>query len=313
MSESQHYIPQFYLREFADPETPNGYEPYVWVYEHESKRWKKKSPKNIASKLDFYSFIDQEGKRRDEIEKEGLSNIAGKTALIYRNKICTRQCLTIQERATIAEFVATMMTRVPKFHNLIDASMSEITTRIMEMYKARPDAAKKFKEEYERDIGKKLPEEFDESWLDPSRYKINTTKSFLLKTMVSLSEIAKIIFKMNWTFLHTNEDAWFITSDNPFSMRNSKSNSPWYGYGLMSQDIEVAIPLSRQICLLAIWKKGLWPHIDVPQLVVEELNHDRIEASDKFIISPQNDFIGSQFLHTEQKQQRHQCQTFTLQ
>ena len=45
MSESQHYIPQFYLREFTDPETPNGYEPYVWVYEHESKRWKKKSPK----------------------------------------------------------------------------------------------------------------------------------------------------------------------------------------------------------------------------------------------------------------------------
>ena len=58
MAESQHYIPQFYLREFTDPETPNGYEPYVWVYEHESKRWKKKSPKNIASKLDFYSFID---------------------------------------------------------------------------------------------------------------------------------------------------------------------------------------------------------------------------------------------------------------
>src|SRR3989304_9574492 len=116
--------------------------------------------------------------------------------------------------------------------------------------------------------------------------------------MVSLSEIAKIIFKMNWTFLHTNEDAWFMTSDNPFSMRNSKSNSPWYGYGLMSQDIEVAIPLSRQICLLATWKKGLWPHIDGPQLGVEDFNHDRIEASDKFIVSPQNDFIGSHFLHT---------------
>lgn len=85
MSESQHYIPQFYLREFTDPETPN---------EHESKKWKKKSPKNIASKPDFYSFVDQKGKRCDEIEK-WLSTIEGKTASIYRNKICTRQQLTI--------------------------------------------------------------------------------------------------------------------------------------------------------------------------------------------------------------------------
>lgn len=312
MAESQHYIPQFYLREFTDPETPNGHEPYVWVYEHESKKWKKKSPKNIASKPDFYSFVDQEDKRRDEIEK-GLSIIEGKTASIYRDKICTRQCLTIQERATIAEFIALMVTRVPSFHNRIDSSVCELTKILLEMYKARPEAAKKFKEEYERDIGKKLPDDFDESWFDHSRYKINASKSFILKMMVSLTEIAKIIFNMTWTFIHTTEKAWFITSDSPFNMRNPKSNSPWYGHGLMYQDIEVTIPLSRQICLLATWKKGLRPHIDVPQLVVEELNHDRIEASDKFIISPQNDFIGSQFLHTEQKQQRHPCQTFTVQ
>jgi hypothetical protein len=295
MTESQHYIPQFYLREFTDPETPNGYEPYVWKYEHESKKWKKKSPKNIASKPDFYSFVDQKGKRRDEIEK-GLSIIEGKTASIYRNKIYNGQYLSNQEKATIAEFIAFMVTRVPKFHNLIDSSVSELTTRMMEMYKTRPEAAKKFKEEYERDIGKKLPEEFDESRLDPSKYKINASKSFILKMMVSLTEIAKIIFNMSWTFLHTTGKAWFITSDNPFSMRNPKSNSPLYGHGLMSQDIEVTIPLSKQICLLATWKKGLWPHIDVPQLVVEELNHDRIAASDKYIISPRNDFIGSQYL-----------------
>ncbi|HHT9106748.1 MAG TPA: DUF4238 domain-containing protein [Candidatus Wujingus californicus] len=295
MMESQHYIPQFYLREFTDTETPNGYEPYVWRYEHESKKWKNKSPQNIALKPDFYSFVDQKGKRRDEIEK-GLSIIEGKTASIYRNKIYNRQYLSNQEKATIAEFIALMVTCVPSFRNIVDSSTSEMAIRIMEMYKARPDATKKFKEEYERDIGKKLPDDFDESWLDPSRYKINTTKNFLLKTMVSLSEIAKIIFKMSWTFLHTTEKAWFITSDNPFSMRNPKSNSPWYGHGLMSQDIEVTIPLSKQICLLATWEKGLWPHINVPQLVVEELNHDRIEASDKFIISPRKDFIGSQYL-----------------
>jgi len=80
--------------------------------------------------------------------------------------------------------------------------MSEITTRIMEMYKARPDAAKKFKEEYERDIGKKLPEEFDESWLDPSRYKINTTKSWapsvtLLHTVID--ELMHLNINSKWS------------------------------------------------------------------------------------------------------------------
>lgn len=196
-----------------------------------------------------------------------------------------------------------MVTRVPSFHNRIDSSVCKLTKILLEMYNARPEAAKKFKEEYERDIGKKLPDDFDESWFDHSRYKINASKSFILKMMVSLTEIAKIIFNMTWTFIHTTEKAWFITSDSPFNMRNPQSNSPWYGQGLMYQDIEVTIPLSRQICILATWKKGLWPHIDVPQLVVEDLNHDRIEASDKFIISPQNYFIGSQFLHVKQIQQ----------
>ena len=112
MAESQHYIPRFYLKEFTDPETPDSWEPYVWVYEHASKEWKKKSPKNIASKPDFYSFVDQKGEKRDEIEK-GLSIIEGKTASIYRDKICNRQYLLNQEKATIAEFIVLMVTRVP--------------------------------------------------------------------------------------------------------------------------------------------------------------------------------------------------------
>ena len=174
--------------------------------------------------------------------------------------------------------------------------MSEIIKIMMDMYKARPAAIAKLKESYKMDTGEEIPDDFDESWFDHSRYKINASKSFILKMMVSLTEIAKIIFKMQWTFLHTTEKTGFITSDSPFNMRNPKSNSPWYGHGLTYQDIEVTIPLSKKICLLATWNKGLWPHIDVPQQVVEELNHDRIIASDKFIISSQKDFAGSQHL-----------------
>ena len=43
----QHVIPRCYLKQFVDPKTPPGQEPYVWIFDRESKRGKKRAPQNI--------------------------------------------------------------------------------------------------------------------------------------------------------------------------------------------------------------------------------------------------------------------------
>jgi len=263
MSESQHYIPQFYLKGFTDPETPKGHEPYVWIYEFESQKWKKKGPKNVASIPDYYTLKDlQNGQRYDEIE-DTLSIIEGKTAKIIKDKIYNQESLNDDERAIMAEFIALMMARVPSAHNNIDQIFSEVHTLIMETYyanyKDRPEEITKMKELYEKDTGKKLPDDFDISWLNPSKYKISCSKGSILEMMFKFVEKAfDRIYNMTWTFLYTKCQPFFITSDSPFDMINPKSKSALLGHGLGYSDILVSLPLSKEICFLASWNKRHW-------------------------------------------------------
>jgi len=269
------------------------------VYEFESRSWKKRAPKNVASKKDFYILIDEEGRRREEIEK-ALSTLESKAASIFRNKIQIMERLNHEERAIIAEFIATMMTRVPKFHYETDSFISEIAEFEMRMIEGSPDKVKELKEQYEKETGDKLPEGFGPSDFDPSRYKISATKSFLLDMMLSpIREARNIIYRMTWTFLHTIGQARFITSDSPYFMLNPKS--PRNGQGLLHQGIKVSLPFSSKICLLADWGKTAQRHINISDetadlKVVEVFNRLRIEGADKFIISCKRGFIGVQKL-----------------
>ena len=66
---NQHIIPQCYLKQFVDSNTPAGQEPYVWIFERGTKRGKKKAPKNILSEADFYTLKVKSGEKYYTIEK----------------------------------------------------------------------------------------------------------------------------------------------------------------------------------------------------------------------------------------------------
>ena len=58
-AKKQHYVPQFYLREFLDPNTPPGQEPYVWVFSKDGKKKQRRAPKNIlwSAALLFFAIL----------------------------------------------------------------------------------------------------------------------------------------------------------------------------------------------------------------------------------------------------------------
>jgi hypothetical protein len=71
---SQHVIPQCYLKQFVDPNTPADQVPYVWIFERHSKKGKKRAPKNILTETDIYTFrVKDAGK--DYVLKRTLAQI----------------------------------------------------------------------------------------------------------------------------------------------------------------------------------------------------------------------------------------------
>ena len=102
-----HWVPQFILREFTDPDVPliPGTEqrmtPFVWVFDLENQTWDRSSPKKIAAKKGYNSLVDEQGRRNDEVENV-LSELEGQTAVIYRRKIAQFEPLDDDEKITVA-------------------------------------------------------------------------------------------------------------------------------------------------------------------------------------------------------------------
>lgn len=91
----QHYVPQSYLREWVDPRTPAGYEPYVWVFSKDGKKKERRAPHNIFRETDLYT-LEVEGRKHYSIETS-LSQLESRYAEIVRNKIKKHLALADEE------------------------------------------------------------------------------------------------------------------------------------------------------------------------------------------------------------------------
>src|SRR5215469_14705709 len=86
---NQHVIPRCYLKQFVDPRTPAGQEPYVWIFDRESRRGKKRAPKNILTETDLYTFEAKNGAKNYALEKS-LAQIESDYAEVFEKTIGRR-------------------------------------------------------------------------------------------------------------------------------------------------------------------------------------------------------------------------------
>jgi hypothetical protein len=294
----QHYLPQFYLKEFCDPNTPSGQEPYVWLCGRDNLAWRKKAPANIAKGADMYSFTDKDGQRHDEIEK-GLAEVEGQTAGIIRNKIFKYDPnLDEQEAVMLAMFVGYMAVRIPAFHQQLGDFMTDVVKAMMTLQASKPEAFPALKAAVEQDTGEKLPDWFGPEHLDPSKYIITPSKSLVVALALSpIKEITYHLANMAWVFL-VAEQEFFITSDWPFCMLNPKLIGSFYGPGLAQKDVEITVPLSPKISLLATWDKPSTVFRGVGSEAVSIINRRTALMAREFVVSPQAGFAGQEILES---------------
>jgi len=97
---NQHIIPQCYLKQFVDPNTPTRHEPYVWIFDREVKRGKKRAPKNILAETDFYTL------KGDYVIEKALAQIESEYSVIFENNIKKKIPLAPYEHLVFCAFVA---------------------------------------------------------------------------------------------------------------------------------------------------------------------------------------------------------------
>ena len=241
---NQHIIPQCYLKQFVDPNTPIGYEPYVWIFEREARVGKKKAPKNILAETDFYTF------KGDYTIEKTLAQIENDYAVIFEKKIKNKIPLSPYEHLVFCAFVAAMLQRTLKQKENIENFMDQVIDHAKQM-----------------EIAHGVPPKTSLEWEEPKK---DAHKS---SVMQMIPEITKILSKMNLAFLCANKRAAFITSDAPAFLFNSQLQfQRFYGPGLGQKHVEVKLPLSPEISAIFSWINNLRGYIELPEDMVHDSN-----------------------------------------
>lgn len=229
---NQHYIPRFYLKEFATNETygKKGNE-QVYIYDKKTEKSEIRNIKKIAKENYLYSPKDSNGNRSMYMENK-LGEIENLVSLIWNdfsNDFINLENYNIKK--VMALFLSSLILRHP---NNLERNENSSNFLINEIIKHNPPNNKKVAfivngKEYLFDISeltKKVTE------YEKSIFFVENIDYFM-------NEFSEIFMKKKWSII-ISEEKKFITSDNPIIIHNNLTNI----FGLNTQGTIILFPIS---------------------------------------------------------------------
>ncbi len=261
----QHYVPQFYLRGFVDPNCPDRYEPFVWVYERGRAAPYRRAPKNIAAESHFYSV--REGDNKNIEVEERLSILESETAPLWNQLENPTLTLTNTDRRVISEFIACMSNRVPAVRGWTNSVVNDVSKMMLKMLATHYDD---LSESQREEIG--LSQAALEQAANDGDVRFEASQVVHIRNMLYvIPRLAPIIQEMRWAFLHAAPERIFFTSDRPVVLVNPQVPPGVGGAGFGVKGVEVTLPVSANTCLFLTWD-GPVGHVDVREDVIRNVN-----------------------------------------
>jgi hypothetical protein len=262
-----HYVPQHYLRRFADPAAPKS----IWLYDKKGGKARRVPILKVAQSRGFYTS-DQERKLGQLIE--------GPANLVIL-KLLAQQSLTDDERLKLAFFIATMLKRVPyrrrkTYENIVppvlQKTIADARTDLVRA--AHANAADPLVLSYQlaqiSAFEEKLKVELPDQIHDAVRSPWPTPK-----VVIALYDLA-------WRVVATDDSVHYLTSDNPAFFFEQ--------FGVGKEESELTFPLSSSVCLHASKQgpKGGLTFLEAGQWFVDEMNHRVVSTTERTAFYHQN-------------------------
>ncbi len=279
MKKRHHTIPRSYLEGFTDE---NG---HVWVLDTKNKIFNTQ-PENILVETHFYRITLKSGEKSVLVE-DTLANIESVYASIFKNKISQDKFLTDDERAKVSIFFSAMMHRTKPYRESMRNMLERLKISMeewREQFRKNPQARRLSSAMPSSGNGITLKEleaglaDFDEHHA-----------ADLIPQVIST---AQIIFDMKWSiWKYPKGEGGFVTSDSPLvvmrpaSIKKYGKNAIGSQPGLLFQDAEITLPLSKDRLLLAGWILNEDTYYEVPSEIAENINQRTILNSSERIIA----------------------------
>jgi hypothetical protein len=220
----QHYVPQFYLREFLDPVLEAKGQNVLWLYEA-GRYATKKSVKDVGYEPDFYE-IPAGGGNAPDAEQPGflekhLQQLEAAAAPTLRKLAEGDFALTPRQRGEFAGFIALTMCRTPFFGHMIDELFSRVNRAQMKRVLETPSRLEELMAEVdlsdEKATGTTVEKlrEFVERVATGRLKARQTNRGYTMKMMfLAMREYMDQFERMWWGLIRAARGEYFITSDN---------------------------------------------------------------------------------------------------
>lgn len=223
-----HYVPQYYLRGFAEDDR-------LWAYDREECRKFETQPKSIANETGMYGE-DLEAILANEVEHPAKPAI---------EKVRARQRLDADDREALARYIAMLWKRVPRGRERVAEGMPEVAEDLRRRYTAafatvaaeNPSLADRAALRT-----KELHAALDKCLVDPSP----VWRDVLRKEHTS-TNLVEALLRMNWRFL-CSDRLQFLTCDNPVFFFESE------GIGKPESELSILLRFGDDVGKLAGWR-----------------------------------------------------------
>lgn len=293
----QHFIPRFYLEGFCQ----NG---LLSLYDRVENAYRDQTPLNTTTIGHYYTFTDQEGRRRFDLEYL-MSDYEGKAAPILK-KLSQREEISDEERSDMSIFIAMLGFRIPDQIDSLKSANGEMIKKISRMMFGNLDQAKKIIRENPENI--KLTEEEIENqakimanFIEDGNYTVETDHQWIMGMSINMFlQVAPIFSQRDWVILHSTSDKKsFVTSDSPLTLTTiqPRQNDFW-GIGYANSDALVIFPLSKSCVLVMYGSDGNLSHGSISNKEIREVNCLTADRCQRFLMGQDEALIRSLVSHT---------------
>lgn len=237
-SKHQHWVPQFYLRYFATPESRDTKTPQVWIFSKQPEDGDEEltSVRNVCGKRYLYAPKQQDGSRSWALD-DRLNDIEALLGQVWPTLATDFIDLGDQHiRMALSLFISIMHMRNPDNRRAVE----DIHRELVDFYSTGPLSAEGTPLVESIEI-KGQTHEFDPSdWhVYRDHGKDGHDRAFADMVQSETGLMAKHLLTKRWSILASSQDA-FVTSDKPVVL--SHKSKERYGYG--TKDTVVTFPIS---------------------------------------------------------------------
>lgn len=263
---NQHYVPQYYLRNFTNEQS------LICSFDKFKQKSFPSNVKNIASETYFYDFLqDSEGGKRVQKMEKFFSELEGKASRFtlhiqkkvegifnLRNlgKAYSIKVLTSDQKLDLSCLIAIQALRTRDFRNFLIEMFQKsqfIANDITEVYTI--ESLKKFEEEYSVKLNEPLVEHIKSIGADIGLSILNVLKTDGIPVVQAqfifdhYKELSETLLNHIWMIGINDTSQPLYTSDHPVVKHRHKDFS-----GYSSEGIEIVYPLDKSILIIILEK-----------------------------------------------------------